>query len=170
MYHREFTNKTNTQEKEGAIRMMMDRGMPAKIDSEQEYRWFMETVSTQYDTQEDNMKLTEALSGLFYGVMRIVHGYSWLKDCPKNIDLRGKKISVVIEQDENGRMHNEILGRWEMTFQITEGQTSMDTLKSILSVMEKFVRGRFNAKEPDGLDAIALEYKRSALLKDHFIL
>ncbi|MBQ9123075.1 MAG: hypothetical protein IJY10_06225 [Lachnospiraceae bacterium] len=150
--------------------MAMDRGMPARIDSEQEYRWFLDTVSTQYDNQEDNLKLTEALSGLFYGVMRIVHGYSWLKDCPKGIDLRGKKISVVIEQDENGRMHNEILGRWEMTFQICDGETSIDTLKSIMSVMEKFVRGRFSVKEPDGLDAIALEYKRSALLKDHFIL
>lgn len=150
--------------------MMMDRGMPARIDSEQEYQWFMETVSTTADTMEDSMKLIEALSGLFYGVMRIVHGYSWLKDCPKGIDLRGKKISVVIEQDENGRMHNEILGRWEMTFQLSDGQTSEDTMKSILSVMEKFVRNRFSVKEPTGLDAIALEYKRSSLIKDHFIL
>ena len=78
--------------------------------------------------------------------------------------------TVRIEQDENGRMHNEILGRWEMTFQITDGQTSEDTLKSIMSVMEKFVRTRFSVKEPTGLDAIALEYKRGALLKDHFIL
>lgn len=150
--------------------MLNDRGMPARIDSEQEYHWFMETVATKYDSGEDNMKLNEALSGLFYGVMRVVHGYSWLKDCPKGIDLRGKKISVIIEQDENGRMHNEILGRWEMTFQITDGQTSEDTLKSIMSVMEKFVRTRFSVKEPTGLDAIALEYKRGALLKDHFIL
>lgn len=150
--------------------MLKDRGMPARIDSEQEYHWFMETVATKADSREDDMKLTEALSGLFYGVMRIVHGYSWLKECPKGIDLRGKKISVVIEQDENGRMHNEILGRWEMTFQIADGETSLDTLKSIMSVMEKFVRSRFSVKEPDGLDAIALEYKRSALLNEHFIL
>ena len=81
------------------------------------------------------MELSNVLSGLFYGVMRLVLGYSWLKEVPNNINLAGKEIQMTMVQDENGHMQNEILGRWEIIISIQDGETTQDNLYTILRTM-----------------------------------
>lgn len=138
-----------------------------KIDSDFEFNWFLGTLRLECD--ENKIVLENVLRNTFYGVMRLVHGYAWLKECPKGIDVSNIKIEVRLEQNENGKFENEILGRWEMTISCGEGKTTENTMRTIIRVMEQFVRARFNADEPKGLEALALEYKRNSLINDHFV-
>ena len=115
------------------------------------------------------MELKEILANLFYSVMRLVLGYSWLKESQKNMNLANKEIKMTITEDEKGRMQNDILGRWEIIISIKEGQTTQENLYTILRTMERFIRARFGAKEPrSSLEAITIEYKRKALLNEYF--
>ena len=136
-----------------------------KLDTDFEFEWFLRTVNTEGDFH----KLRSILEGLFCGVMRLVHNHKWLKECPKGIDLSNTKLELTIEQNDNGRFINDILGRWEVTLGITEGETTVEAIIRIMNLMERFVRARFDLKEPQGIDAIALEYNRSNFIKEHFV-
>lgn len=144
-----------------------------KIDVDFEYTWYLESIELHCDGLET--KAREVLHGMFCGVLRLVMGYKWLAECPTGIDLRGVKITVVAQQSENGRNHNDILGNWDIIFTFeacednTEKATTETTLSSIQKSMERFVRGRFDIKEPEDLSLLLLQQQRKELVQKHFV-
>ncbi len=143
-----------------------------KIDLEFEYGWYMESIDLHCEGLET--KAREVLRGLFCGVLRMVTGYKWLEDCPENIDLTGINVTAVAQQSENGKNRNEILGSWDIiySFEACEDKaakvTTSATLFSIERSMERFVRGRYDLREPEDLRRILLEQQRNDLIMKHF--
>lgn len=143
-----------------------------KIDSEFEYNWYLEAIELHCDGLE--IKAREVLRGMFCGVLRIVMGYKWLEECPTGIDLTGIRITVEARQSEKGKNHNDILGNWDIIFTFeacedeTEKATTEATLFSIQKSMERFVRGRFDKKEPEDLTLLLLQQHRNELVQKHF--
>ena len=144
-----------------------------KIDSDFEYSWYMESIELYCDGLET--KANEVLRGMFCGVLRIVTGYKWLEECPAGIDLTGVKITLEARQSETGRNHNDILGNWDIIFRFeacgdsAEKATRSETLFSIQKSMERFVRGRFDIKEPEDLSILLVEQQRRELVQKHFV-
>lgn len=143
-----------------------------KIDLDFEYAWYLESIELHCDGLET--KAREVLRGMFSGVLRLVMGYKWLEECPTGIDLTGVKITVVAQQSENGKNHNDILGNWNIIFTFeacednTEKATTEAALFSIQKSMERFVRGRFDVKEPEDLSLFLLQQQRKELVQKHF--
>lgn len=144
-----------------------------KIDSDFEYSWYMESIELHCDGLE--AKASEVLRGMFCGVLRIVTGYKWLEECPTGIDLTGVKITLEARQSETGKNHNDILGNWDIIFKFEacgdsgERATTETTLFSIQKSMERFVRGRFDIKEPEDLSILLVEQQRKELVQKHFV-
>lgn len=144
-----------------------------KIDPDFEYAWYMESIEVHCDGLEE--KAREVLRGMFCGVLRLVTGYKWLEECPKGIDLTGISVTVVAQQSENGKNHNDILGNWDIIFTFescaerTAKETTQTALFSIQKSMERFVRGRFDIKEPEDLSLILVEQQRRDLVQQHFV-
>lgn len=148
---------------------MQDNG---KIKPEFEYEWFMESIELQCDGLEDKAK--EVLWGMFRGVLRYVTNYRWLEECPMGIDLTGVNVTVAAEQNAEGKNRHDVLGNWDFVFTFIACQdskekvTTLSTLKSIQSSMERFLRSRFKIKEPEDLSLFLLEQQRKELVEKHF--
>lgn len=144
-----------------------------KLDPEFEYGWYMESIELHCDGVEGQAK--EILWGMFRGVLRYVTGYRWLDDCPMGISLTGLSVTAVAEQNDAGKNHHEILGNWDIIFTFTPCEdssakvTTRATLISIQKSMERFVRTRFDIKEPTDLSLILLEQQRKDLVEKHFV-
>lgn len=143
-----------------------------KIDPEFEYGWYMEAIDLHCDGAED--KAREVLWGMFRGVLRFVTGYRWLEECPVGIDLRGINVTAEARQNDAGKNHHDILGNWDIIFTFTPCEdssakvTTRSTLMSIQKSMERFVRSRFDLKEPEDLSLLLLEQQRKELIEKHF--
>lgn len=143
-----------------------------KIDSEFEYGWYMESIDLHCDGVEE--KAREVLRGMFCGVLRYVTGYRWLEECPTGIDLTGINVTAVARQNDAGKNHHDILGNWDIIFTFTPCEdssakvASKTALMSIQKSMERFVRSRFDLKEPTDLSLILLEQQRKELIEKHF--
>lgn len=144
-----------------------------KIDPEFEYGWYMESIDLHCDGVEGRAE--EVLRGMFRGVLRYVTGYRWLEECPTGIDLTGINVTAVAQQNEAGKNHHDILGNWDIVFTFTPCEdssakaTTRNTLVSIRKSMERFVRTRYDLKEPEDLSLILLEQQRKELIEKHFI-
>lgn len=144
-----------------------------KIDPEFEYGWYMESIDLHCDGVEDRAR--EVLWGMFRGVLRYVTGYRWLEECPKGINLAGLNVTAVARQNEAGKNRHDILGNWDIVFTFTPCEnsgakvTTRATLVSIQKSMERFVRTRYDLKEPEDLSLILLEQQRKELVEKHFI-
>lgn len=144
-----------------------------KIDPDFEYGWFMEGIELYCDGLE--MKATEVLRGMFCGVLRLVTGYKWLEEPPKEIDVTGVRITTEMVQNEAGKNHSDILGNWDMIFRFETCQdkkakeTTLTALVSIRKSMERFVRARYDIEEPKDLAFFLLEQQRKELIQKHFI-
>lgn len=144
-----------------------------KIDPDFEYAWYMEAIELNCDGLE--IKAREVLRGMFCGVLRIVLGYKWLEECPVGIDLTGIHITASVQQNDTGKNHNDILGNWDIIFTFeecgdsTKKATTKATLFSIQKSMERFVRARFDIKEPEDLTLFLLEQQRKDLVQKHFV-
>lgn len=144
-----------------------------KIDPEFEYGWYMESIELHCDGVED--KAREVLWGMFRGVLRFVTGYRWLDECPMGIDLTGINVTAVAQQNEAGKNRHDILGNWDIIFTFTPCEdnsakvTTRSTLTSIRKSMERFIRSRYDLKEPEDLSLILLEQQRKELIEKHFI-
>lgn len=144
-----------------------------KINPEFEYEWFMESIELHCDGLEEKAK--EVLWGMFRGVLRYVTNYRWLEECPKGIDLTGINFTVAAEQNVEGKNRHDILGNWDFVFTFTACEdskkkaTTLATLESIQSTMERFLRTRFKIKEPEDLSLFLLEQQRKELVEKHFI-
>ena len=144
-----------------------------KIDPDFEYAWYMEAIELNCDGLE--VKAREVLRGMFCGVLRIVLGYKWLEECPVGIDLTGIHITASVQQNDTGKNHNDILGNWDIIFTFeecgdsTKKATTKATLFSIQKSMERFVRARFDIKEPEDLTLFLLEQQRKDLVQKHFV-
>ena len=83
-------------------------------------------------------------------------------------------MTAVAQQSENGKNRNEILGSWDIiySFEACEDKaakvTTTATLFSIERSMERFVRGRYDLREPEDLRRILLEQQRNDLIMKHF--
>ena len=143
-----------------------------KLDPDTEYARYLGPIELHCDGLE--IKAREVLRGMFCGVLRIVTGYKWLEECPKEIDLTGVLITAVAQQNEAGKNHNDILGNWAIIFRFEkcrdsrERATKTATLFSIQKTMERYVRARFQIKEPEDLSLIILEKQRKDLIQEHF--
>ncbi len=143
-----------------------------KIDPEFEYSWYMEAIDLHCEGVEDRAR--EILWGMFRGVLRFVTGYRWLEECPTGIDLTGISVTAVAQQNEAGKNHHDILGNWDIIFTFTPCEdgsktaTSRSTLMSIERSMERFVRSRYDLKEPTDLSLLLLEQQRKELVEKHF--
>jgi len=143
-----------------------------KIDADEEYHTYMESITLEADGVELEAHLL--LSGLFSGVMRIVMGHKWLKDCPEHIDVHGIKITSDIIPNEQGKNHNDFWGYCDIVFTFTRVEdkkaevTKATSLASIMGTMERFVRAKFDVKEPQDLSKILLEQQRKDLILKHF--
>lgn len=143
-----------------------------KLDAEFEYGWYMESIDLHCDGVEERAK--EILWGMFRGVLRYVTGYRWLDECPTGIDLTGLTVTATAQQNDAGKNHHDILGNWDIVFTFTPCQdkgtraTTRGTLISIRKSMERFVRNRFDIKEPEDLSLILLEQQRRDLVEKHF--
>lgn len=143
-----------------------------KIDPEFEYNWYMESIDLHCDGVEDRAR--EVLWGMFRGVLRFVTGYRWLEECPMGIDLTGINVTTVAQRNDAGKNHNDILGNWDIVFTFTPCEdsgkkvTSRSVLTSIERSMERFIRSRFDLKEPEDLSLILLEQQRRELVEKHF--
>lgn len=144
-----------------------------KVDPEFEYGWYMESIELHCDGVED--KAREVLWGMFRGVLRFVTGYRWLDECPTGIDLTGINVTAVAQQNEAGKNRHDILGNWDIIFTFTPCEdssakvTTGSTLTSIQRSMERFIRSRYDLKEPEDLSRILLEQQRKELIEKHFI-
>lgn len=144
-----------------------------KINPEFEYGWFKESIELHCDGLED--KAHEVLWGMFRGVLRYVTNYRWLEECPMGIDLTGVNVTVAAEQNAEGKNRHDVLGNWDFVFTFAACQdskkkaTTLSTLKSIQSSMERFLRSRFKIKEPEDLSLFLLEQQRKELVEKHFI-
>lgn len=144
-----------------------------KIDPEFEYGWYMESIDLHCDGVEGRAE--EVLRGMFRGVLRYVTGYRWLEECPTGIDLTGINVTAVAQQNEAGKNHHDILGNWDIVFNFTPCEdssakvTTRNTLASIRKSMERYVRTRYDLKEPEDLSLILLEQQRKELIEKHFI-
>ena len=144
-----------------------------KIDPEFEYGWYMESIDLRCDGVEDRAR--EVLWGMFRGVLRFVTGYRWLEECPKGINLTGLNVTAVAQQNDAGKNHHDILGNWDIIFTFAPCEdsnakvTNRNTLISIRKSMERFVRSRFDLKEPEDLSLILLEQQRKELVEKHFV-
>lgn len=149
---------------------MQDNG---KINPEFEYEWFMESIELHCEGLEAKAK--EVLWGMFRGVLRYVTNYRWLEECPMGIDLTGINVTAAAEQNAEGKNRHDILGNWDFVFTFTACQdstakaTTLATLKSIQSNMERFLRAKFKIKEPEDLSLFLLEQQRKELVEKHFI-
>ncbi|MCM1193390.1 MAG: hypothetical protein NC123_11245 [Butyrivibrio sp.] len=144
-----------------------------KIDAEFEYGWYMESIELHCEGVED--KAREVLWGMFRGVLRFVTGYRWLDECPTGIDLKGINVTAVAQQNDAGKNHHDILGNWDIVFTFTPcgdsnaKVTTKNTLISIRKSMERYVRARYDLKEPEDLSLILLEQQRKELIEKHFV-
>lgn len=144
-----------------------------KIDPEFEYGWYMESIDLHCDGVEG--KAREVLWGMFRGVLRFVTGYRWLDECPMGIDLTGINVTAVAQQNDAGKNRHDILGNWDIVFTFTPCEdssakvTTRATLVSIRKSMERFIRSRYDLKEPEDLSLILLEQQRKELVEKHFI-
>lgn len=141
-------------------------GLYTKIDSEFEYCNFIETIDIK--NNDINIPLDNILKNMFYGVMRLVLGYTWLKDYEHNIPLKDICINYEIKQDDNGKFKHDILGRWTIIISAEIGNTKESTLFHIEKVMERYIRTRFNIKEPETLEVVLLENKRKEIISECF--
>ncbi|MCM1058034.1 MAG: hypothetical protein NC517_10570 [Firmicutes bacterium] len=152
--------------------MLVETNEKGKIDSEFEYGWYMESIELHCDGMED--KAREVLWGMFRGVLRYVTGYRWLDECPTGIDLKGVNVTAVAQQNEAGKNRHDILGNWDIVFTFTPCEdskakvTTKNTLISIQKSMERFIRTRYDLKEPEDLSLILLEQQRKELIEKHF--
>lgn len=143
-----------------------------KIDPEFEYSWYMESIDLHCEGVEDRAR--EILWGMFRGVLRFVTGYRWLEECPTGISLAGISVTAVAQQNEAGKNHHDILGNWDIIFTFTSCEdsakkaTTRSTLMSIEKSMERFVRTRYDLKEPTDLSLLLLEQQRKELVEKHF--
>lgn len=143
-----------------------------KLNPEFEYEWFMESIELHCDGVEERAK--EVLFGMFRGVLRYVTGYKWLEECPTGIDLTGLSVTVVAQQNDSGKNQHAILGNWDIIYTFTACEnsgarvTTRAALDSIRKSMERFIRNRFDLKEPTDLSLILLEKERKELLEKHF--
>lgn len=144
-----------------------------KIDPEFEYGWYMESIDLHCDGVEDRAR--EVLWGMFRGVLRFVTGYRWLEECPKGINLAGLNVTAVAQQNKAGKNRHDILGNWDIIFTFAPCEdsnakvTTRNTLISIRKSMERFIRSRFDLKEPEDLSLILLEQQRKELVEKHFV-
>lgn len=143
-----------------------------KMDPEFEYGWYMEAIDLHCDGVEEKAK--EVLWGMFRGVLRYVTGYRWLDECPTGIDLTGINVTTEARQNEAGKNHHDVLGNWDIIFTFKPCAdsgakvTARSTLISIQRSMERFVRSRYDLKEPEDLSLILLEQQRKELIEKHF--
>ncbi len=144
----------------------------SKMDPEFEYGWYMESIELHCDGVETRAK--EVLFGMFRGVLRYVTGYKWLEECPTGIDLTGLCATVAARQSDSGKNQHAILGNWDIIYTFTPCEdnggkaTTRETLESIQRSMERFVRMRYDLKEPADLSLVLLEKQRKELLDQHF--
>lgn len=143
-----------------------------KIDPEFEYSWYMEAIDLHCEGVEERAR--EVLWGMFRGVLRFVTGYRWLEECPTGIDLTGISVTTEAQQNDAGKNHHDILGNWDIIFTFTPCEdsrkiaTTRSALMSIEKSMERFVRSRYDLKEPTDLSLLLLEQQRTELVEKHF--
>jgi len=144
-----------------------------KIDPEFEYGWYLESIELHCEGVEEKAK--EVLWGMFRGVLRFVTNYRWLEECPKGIDLTGINVTAAAERNEAGKSHHDILGNWDLVFTFApcgDSKAKVTTKAALMSIqgsMERFIRSRFDLKEPEDLSLILLEQQRKEMIEKHFI-
>lgn len=134
----------------------------SRLDIDFEFEWFLQTI--EVNCTEHWNEVRNALFQLFCGAMRIITDYRWIPEC-KETSLSGIEIHCELVPDKNGRRENDALGKWTFYLTAGSGKTTKESIENIEKDMERFLRARFDIKEPTDLNAVREEYERKKLLE-----
>lgn len=134
----------------------------SRLDMDFEFEWFLQTI--EVNCTEHWNEVRNALFQLFCGAMRVITDYRWIPEC-KETSLSGIEIKCALAPDENGRRENDVLGKWTFYLVAGSGKTTKEAIENIEKDMERFLRARFDIKEPIDLNAVREEYERKKLLE-----
>lgn len=134
----------------------------SRLNMDFEFEWFLQTI--EVNCTEHWNEVRNALFQLFCGAMRIITDYRWIPEC-KETSLSGIEVKCELTPDENGRRENDVLGKWTFYLTAGSGKTTKESIENIEKDMERFLRARFDIKEPTDLNAVREEYERKKLLE-----